>query len=144
VVLEDHVVRQLPHLLEPLLGALALAPRGPRLIGRPDDASNQREEDQRRGEDCDAVASDELRRAVGEGVGAGRDGQLGEIPAQVFGELFDRLVPPLRLLPERLQDDVVEVALERLRVGCRPLFAAPALSNRPGRTLSLRPAGVCL
>ena len=110
--LEQRRIGELPHVFEALLGARPLAPRVARLPARADDTGDQGDEDQDGGSDTRAIAAHELRGTVAEGVLARRHRQAGEVPADVFRELIDRRVAPRRLLVQRLEDDVVEIAGE--------------------------------
>ena len=112
VEVEQERVGQLPHVAEALLGARALRPRHPRLPGRGDHAGDQHRERDHAGADDGAVAAHELGGAVPPGVLARHHRQPREVAADVLGELVDRGVAPLRLLAQRLEHDVVEIAGE--------------------------------
>ena len=63
-------------------------------------------------DDGRAIAPHELGRPVAPRVLPRDDGQAGEVAAHVLGELIHRGIAPPRLLAERLEDDVVEIAGE--------------------------------
>ena len=107
---EQERVGQLPDVAEPLFGARALHACRPRLPRRADDAGDEHRERHGGSADDGAIAAHEFRRPVAPGVLPRDDRQAGEVPAHVLGELIHRRIPPPRLLAERLEDDVVEVA----------------------------------
>jgi hypothetical protein len=75
-------------------------------------ADRQRGEDQERRGDGPSIPPQELRAAVGPRVGPRADWFVMEVPSQVVAEGRGRCVPVARILPERLDDDRVDVAPE--------------------------------
>ena len=90
----------------------------------------------RRGRHTRAVPPDELSHAVAEGVLPRRHRSPGKIPPDVLRQLLGREVAPGWVLPERLQDDCVQVASQvgRLDERSRGTGAAhDAAHGRAGR-----------
>jgi hypothetical protein len=85
------------------------APRLPRGGGEP---AGERCEDEDRRSHGRAVAAHELTDAVAERVGARLDGLTLAVPAEVAAERGDGAVAPVRLAPQRGEEDVVEVAAQ--------------------------------
>jgi hypothetical protein len=83
-----------------------------RLPRRRDDAAGEGQQQQGRGSDPQLVPTHELLRAVAERVRARDDRPAFQVATDVLRELLDRRVAPLRILSERHQDDVVQVARE--------------------------------
>ena len=107
---EQECVGQLADVAESLLGAGARQARLARLPRRADDAGDEyRERRGNRGHDG-AIASHELGGAVTPRVLPRDHWQSREVPTHVLGELIDRGIPARRLLAQRLEDDVVEIA----------------------------------
>ena len=121
VQLEDQAVGQplgVPRTVR-RLGAIPLGDA--RLAERGREAADQAEDDQGDRRHRSAVASHELPRSVEERVLPREHRPSVEVALHVLGQLVDRAVAPLRLLPQGLEDDGVEVARESasepIRVG---------------------------
>ena len=82
------------------------------------DAHDERGRQQRdrcgRGDRQRAVPPQELAGTVGKPVGRRQDGQAVEMAPDVFGQFVDRGVATLGVLPQRLEDDVIEITCQRL------------------------------
>ena len=94
-----------------------------RLPDGPGQAGDQRARDDRRRRDAHAMPAHEPSRPVPPGRRPGAHRPPLEIAANVIAQVLDRGVAALRLLPERGEGDVVEVAAE-----------LPPESRRRGRT----------
>ena len=107
---EQGGVRQLPHVVEPRLGPRPFLARDASLPGRANQTADERQQRHRAGDDHGAVTLHELGRAIGERAGARDYRQAGEMTPHVLRELVDRRIAAPRLLAQRLEDDVVQIA----------------------------------
>ena len=75
----------------------------------------RRDHEQRRHHaDADSMPSGELSESIRRGVGLRDDGAAFEEAAEIIGQLSRRRVAPIRLVPERLEHDPIEVAIEAI------------------------------
>ena len=91
------------------------------------------------------MAADELAGAVAEGVGTSGDGESGEMPADVLGELFRRNVAARCFFAQGFQNDVVEVAAQlATQTGrrCRTPLRDAFTGRRPHRSFFLVDPGI--
>ena len=114
----------------PPLGPRAVALRGERarLVGHGRGVADQQREDRRTGRDTHTVARDEARDAIADGGRPGADQQPGGVPAQIVRQLSGGSVPPFRIGVDRLEQDVVEVALKASAQSARGARASVAES----------------
>ena len=106
------------HELDQPFGLRLLALRLAAFVHRHGGAGGQRQRRSRAGAHGHAVAAQELGAAVGPGVGPRGDGRVREVPAQVVGQRGGVGIAFGGLLLQRLRDDGVEVALQRMRAAC--------------------------
>ena len=102
---EQQRIGQLAHVLEAAVRQASLACRH-------HDAEEERDSYSGGGRDAYLVTADELRRAIAQRWRPRDHGQAFQVTADVLRQLFHRCVPPLRLLAQRHQNDVVEIATQ--------------------------------
>ena len=105
-------VRELADVVEPGVGAKPVRFGNPSLPRGDDDAGHERHEHERRGGDDGSMTPGELAGNVVPRVFARRHGKADHVPADVFRELRCGRVPLLWFLPQRLQQDEVEIAAQ--------------------------------
>ena len=138
VDLEDEGVRELAEVVEPRLRTAPVRLGNPGLPCGDDDAADERQEHDRCSGDHGSMTANELAGLVPPRAPLRNHRKTAQVTADVFGKLFHRSVPSLRFLPQRLQQDEVEVAAQlsrqpwrwRLFRGRVPL-GAPHRSARP-------------
>ena len=108
--LEQICARQIPHIIESLLGSLALGPGNPRFHQRRGQTGRERHQHQGRRRDSPRVPPHELGTAVSERVLAGGDRQPLEMPSDVIRQLADGGIALVGRFANRLHHDVVEIA----------------------------------
>ncbi len=101
------------------LRPVALTADHRRLAGGARGPGDEQRESERQGADGGAMATDEARRAVGQGVRPRLHRQAVEVALEVVEQLAERLIAPLGLLAQRFEHDGVEVALEPPRQSLR-------------------------
>ena len=107
---EDDGGGELADLVEALLGDTGLADG--------DDGAGDHSSDGERAEgDGDPIAADELGGAVEEGIGAGEDGAVVEMAANILGKGFDGFVAAVGIFLHGAQNDDVEVTGEAFGEG---------------------------
>jgi hypothetical protein len=89
----------------PLLGSQT------RFVGRRSEATGQGEQQEPSGRNSHSVAADELARAVGNGVGLGKNQVAAQEAMNVGIEGVDRGIALSRQFLQRLENDGVEVSL---------------------------------
>ncbi len=97
-----------------------------RLPGRGGESADQRGQHENRGRDAHAIAPDEFREPVAEGVGTRLDGLALAMPPEIAAEGRDRGVSPLGLASQRGEKDGVEIAPQ-------PPLEPPAVALRRAR-----------
>ena len=112
VVVEEHRVGQLPHVVEAPLGARARGLGNSRLPARGDDTADEREQDCGRRGDTELAPPHESGRSIRPRVTACDHWQPLRVPAHVVREERNRAVPLRRFLPHRRDHDGVEIAAE--------------------------------
>ena len=125
VDLEQQRAREPAHLAEPPLRAARLIIGPARLRDREHGGAGKRDRRERRRDQLAAVAPDQLACAIAERRGPRGDRKTSEMAADVLGELLDRRVTARRILVERLEHDVVEIAGECRAIGLRCDRAGP-------------------
>ena len=88
--------------------------------------AHEAQRDDAAGRQAGGVTSHELRRAIAEGVRARDDGARGEMPAQIFGELLNRIVSARRIRAQRHEQDVVQIAAQAATEPLRRAFTRGA------------------
>jgi len=109
VDVDDEGPRQLPDVGEAPVGSGALQLGDAGLAARSHDAHHQAGRHQTRRRNGGPVPAHELPETVARSVGARQDRQTLEVAPEVLRQLLSRGVAALRLLPQRLQHDRVQV-----------------------------------
>src|SRR5215469_12990625 len=100
---------QFADIVEMLFSTGSLLVRDSRFPQCKNQANRQTERDQSGRRYSGGVSCQKLAAAINKSVGAGNDGQTIKMAPNVFRELLNRGIAPLRLLAQSHQHDVVEV-----------------------------------
>ena len=107
---EEQRARQLAHVLEAPLGALAVGLGNTRLAQSDHGPDHEPQHGDRRRGDAQPVPKHELGRPIAQRIGARQERTSFQVAPEVVGQLERGGVPPRRLLLQALQHDGVQVA----------------------------------
>lgn len=91
-------------------GGVAFPVCGPRLPCGRDDPEYEGDHDHRGRGDTETMPFNEPRGAITRGVVTRDHRQIAEVAVDIRGELFDRAVPPFRLLSQGVKNDILDIA----------------------------------
>src|SRR4029434_9221556 len=111
VEIEDKVAGELPNLAEAPLRSQAFECRAPRIPSRHQGTRDECECHEECCRNARLMPCDELSRPIPKCALTRLNRQSIEITPDIFGKMLRRGIPALRFLPDRLQDDCVEIGV---------------------------------